>query len=125
MTGRPAARYASISAPTLRSKSRLFRRSHLGSTLNESCASTTSSADSESGISFVDSIAASGCEGALKVLNPVTRWRLLVGTGGGQIQPRLTGNRESEPGHCRHSERSEESLLSVPGSVSRPGPQGF
>ena len=43
------ARYASISVDTLCSKRRLLRRAQRGPTLNESCASTTSSADWVSG----------------------------------------------------------------------------
>src|SRR5205807_5236836 len=48
-TGKCAARYASISALTFFSKVRLLRRSHLGPTLKESCASITSNADCATG----------------------------------------------------------------------------
>src|SRR5678816_3838706 len=56
MIGNPAARYASINADTLCSKRWLLRRAQRGPTLNESCASMTSSADWVSGTSLVVSI---------------------------------------------------------------------
>src|SRR6266705_1140765 len=56
MTGKCAARYASISADTFFSKVGLLRCSQRGPTLNESCASITNNADCETGTLLESSI---------------------------------------------------------------------